>query len=83
MRVTRSDQRESPRPDSMSRVSRAASFGNATRVAGIRPVARRRKVSGRNTTSSLSPVMKIRHSSAVSMRLARPAAKNAPELTPT
>jgi hypothetical protein len=43
----------------------------------------RRKVSGRNCTSSLSPVMKIRHISAVSMRLARPAARNAPELTPT
>jgi hypothetical protein len=43
----------------------------------------RRKASGRNFTSSGVPVMKMRHMSAGVMRLASPAARKAPELTPT
>ena len=43
----------------------------------------RRNICGWNFTWSLSPLMKIRHISAVSSRLARPAARKAPELTPT
>ena len=42
----------------------------------------RMKVSGRKRASSLSPVMKMRHISAVPMRFARPAARKAPLLTP-
>ena len=83
MRVTRSDQRESPRPNHRSWVSLAVSRGIEAARRMYSSSAGRRKVSGRKVTSWLSPLMKIRHSSAVSMRLARPAAKNAPELTPT
>ena len=47
------------------------------------PTLGRRKVSGRKLMSSLVPVMKPRHISSVPMRLARPAARKAPLLTPT
>ena len=65
------------RPQPASRPGRREDRCMNSRKAG------RMKDSGRNCRRSSWPVMKIRHISSVDMRLARPAARKAPELTPT
>jgi hypothetical protein len=82
-RVIRSAQRASRGANSSSRHHCVARRGRLAARRMYSKKAGRMNVSGRNCTSSLSPVMKIRHISAVSMRLARAAARKAPLLTPT